>query len=82
MKTIIIDKIKDILWNEYQRIKNLDEIKGLDYDFYQKFHSWDSGDCSEVGLIIFLLWYIATVNNEMYHNDYKEIIKFCNDYKS
>lgn len=74
-----IDIIKDLMYNEYNKIKNLNDRNTIENDFYIKFYSWDKGDCSDVGLLIILLWYISSKNNKQYYENYNEIISFCNN---
>jgi len=70
--------VEDYMWGEYQRIKELDNQSDIEANFFLKFKSWDSGDCTFVGLLKVLLWYVASIENQdiWWQDEFKDVIDF------
>jgi hypothetical protein len=73
----IKNAIDNFMWGEFQRIKILDKPTEIEDQFRSKFYSWDRSDCSIVGMLNILLWYIASIENSdpWRQDEYKEVIK-------
>lgn len=74
--------IFEIMWTEYQRIKDLEIRSEIEDEFRSRFWSWDKSGCSPTGLVAILCWYVASIeNNDPYRNDeYKALVDFLNEY--
>ena len=77
VKTIEKLDISNLMYEELDRIKNLDNPSEIEDTFRSKFYSWDKGDCSITGLLNILLWYVASIENSDFcrMNEYGELIK-------
>ena len=74
--------LHDLVCDEYNIAKEIppEERTKIQSTFLTKFYSWDKSDCSIVGLLSLLLWYVASLENEDIYrgNEYKSIIDFLN----
>lgn len=72
--------IDNALYSELLRLKDIEPTNREAYEdgFIFKYYSWDKSDCSIVGMLSLLLWYVACIeNSDPYRNDeYKNIIEF------
>ena len=84
---IFVEKIKERIdleiYNEVQRIRQKENRNETEDQLYSKYFSWDKGDCSIVGLLTILTWYVSSIENgDLYrNNEYKELIEFLNNIK-
>ncbi len=72
----VIDTIGDHLWSQMYELKGIENKSQFQTEFQNKFRSWDKGDCSNVGLIKIFLWYVASIQNEDYYNEYNDLINY------
>lgn len=76
----IKNSIDDVIWEEFQRVKNCMLNKtatNIEQEFYSRFRHWDKSDCSIVGLLTVILWYVSSIENSdpWRNNEYEHLIE-------